>query len=105
MVVARVVVVDMFAEWQVGVRDLLWARQQIRWSIQSFVAEHQCGPRSITDLVSVGEVVVVVLERSGEVRVSQSCRVVRCLDPDPCRLPDVLQRRRSCRTSGAAWCS
>ena len=79
------VVVEMRVEMLVVCRKPQWARPQVRRSLQPFVEVLRCGPCLVVELEGVECMVNVGWERSGEVYLGRSCRVVcRPRDPDLC---------------------
>ena len=52
-------VVETRVEMLVDCLRLLWARPQVRWSLQPFVVVLRCGPCLVVGLVGVGWMVMV----------------------------------------------
>ena len=95
-------VVETRVEMLVDCLRLLWARPQVRWSLQPFVVVLLCGPCLVVELVGVEWMVMVGWERSGKVNLGRSCRVVcRPLDSDSCPPPDFQRKQHNFPAPGA----
>jgi len=90
-----VAVVETRVEMLVDSRKLQWARPQVRRSLQPVVEALRCGPCLVVEPVDIERMEKVKMERSGEVYLGRSCRVVcrlRNLDLCPLQCPQREQQ-------------